>query len=237
METTELSRWVTLGPEVGSDIVSALRAVGVSLDATTWIEGAGELGDPVVWARAEQGERVEKRLSGVWDLVSLRGHVSQNGDHTLYVLLARDAEVVGGRLASGRVVTASLRASVTAPRTEAPRSAPREEPAAPPSPRPPEAGAPPAPAPGAAPQVLLSPTLPKRPGSRSLEPEFYPEEGDVVTHFAFGRCLVVTSDGERLRLQQERDGRVREVALSMLRIEEPTTLEGGKRHFELQRKN
>jgi hypothetical protein len=49
---------------------------------------------------------------------------------------------------------------------------------------------------------------------------------------------VIDSDGDRIRLRQDRDGRVREVALTMLRIEPPTTdPETGKRHFKLGRKN
>lgn len=67
--------------------------------------------------------------------------------------------------------------------------------------------------------------------------ELYPEEGDRVTHFAFGTCTVVGSDGERIRLQQDRDSRVREVALSMLKIAPPTLAEDGTRHWNLGRKN
>ena len=70
-----------------------------------------------------------------------------------------------------------------------------------------------------------------------MGPELYPEEGDEVTHFAFGRCTVVFSDGERIRLQQGPDGRVREVALSMLRTQPPTIQSDGKKHWELLRKN
>jgi len=79
--------------------------------------------------------------------------------------------------------------------------------------------------------------MPKRPVAPDTSVEQYPEEGDSVTHFAFGRCMVLFSDGERLRLQQERDGRVREVALSMLKIEDPTSVEGGHCHWDLARKN
>jgi len=49
--------------------------------------------------------------------------------------------------------------------------------------------------------------------------------------------MVVGSDGDRIRLQQDKDSRVREVALTMLRIAEPTVLPDGKRHFTLARKN
>ena len=79
--------------------------------------------------------------------------------------------------------------------------------------------------------------MPTKPVRQNDEPDAYPEENDTVTHFHFGRCTVLLSDGERLRLQQERDGRVREVALSMLRVGEPTVLEDGHRHWDLSRKN
>jgi hypothetical protein len=84
---------------------------------------------------------------------------------------------------------------------------------------------------------MASPPIPPKIGRPSTEPDIYPEENDVVTHFAFGRCVVLVSDGERLRVQQDRDGRVREVALSMLKIGAPTVLEDGRKHWDLGRKN
>jgi predicted DNA-binding protein with PD1-like motif len=82
-----------------------------------------------------------------------------------------------------------------------------------------------------------SPALPARHARPREDVEHYPEVGDLVTHFHFGECSVLSSDGDRIRLRQERDGRVREVALTMLRIESPTTDEAGRRHFRLTRKN
>ncbi|MGK3960277.1 PPC domain-containing DNA-binding protein [Sorangium sp. So ce118] len=80
--------------------------------------------------------------------------------------------------------------------------------------------------------------LPQRPVRRRQEEEAYPEVGDNVTHFHFGECTVISSDGERIRLRQERDGRVREVSLTMLRIEPPTVdPTTGKKQFRLARKN
>jgi predicted DNA-binding protein with PD1-like motif len=67
--------------------------------------------------------------------------------------------------------------------------------------------------------------------------EVYPEIGDLVTHFHFGECEVISSDGERIRLRQIKDGRVREVSLAMLRIEGPTLDAAEKRTFKLHRKN
>ena len=62
-----------------------------------------------------------------------------------------------------------------------------------------------------------------------------------MTHFHFGDCTVVGSDGDRIKLRQDgKDGRVREVALTMLRIEASTDERGGvdtPRHFKLHRKN
>jgi predicted DNA-binding protein with PD1-like motif len=82
-----------------------------------------------------------------------------------------------------------------------------------------------------------SPALPARISKPREHVEYYPEVGDLVAHFHFGECSVLSSDGDRIRLRQERDGRVREVALTMLRIEPPTTDEAGRRHFRLTRKN
>lgn len=63
-----------------------------------------------------------------------------------------------------------------------------------------------------------------------------PEPGDLVDHFSFGLCEVLTSDGDRLRIRDLRGpGRVREIALGMLNIGAPTTKDG-KRHFRLMRK-
>ena len=53
-------------------------------------------------------------------------------------------------------------------------------------------------------------------GDRRRRP--VPEAGDVVDHFAFGRCDVVKSDGDRLHLRVHKDGRIREIALEMLRV-------------------
>ncbi|WP_437630947.1 PPC domain-containing DNA-binding protein [Sorangium sp. So ce854] len=80
--------------------------------------------------------------------------------------------------------------------------------------------------------------LPQRPVRRRQEEEAYPEVGDSVTHFHFGECTVISSDGERIRLRQERDGRVREVSLTMLRVEPPTVDPAtGRKQFRLTRKN
>jgi hypothetical protein len=62
-----------------------------------------------------------------------------------------------------------------------------------------------------------------------------PEPGDIVDHFAFGRCEVIKSDGDRLHLRVPKDGRIREIALEMLRVT-PLENEGEVRRFKLERR-
>ncbi len=140
-------------------------------------------------------------------------------------------------------------AAPSAPAAPAPAPAPAPaRPAAPaPSPRFSEAirtsdvqAAPPA----APPAVRPSPTfsnsnaMPSRivkPVAPEEEEQAIPEPGDVVEHFAFGRCEVVKTDGDRLHVRLPKDQRVKEIALEMLRV---TILEpvDGQKHFKLSRK-
>jgi predicted DNA-binding protein with PD1-like motif len=74
--------------------------------------------------------------------------------------------------------------------------------------------------PGHARSSATATAMPQRPVRRGpdLDTAPVPEAGDVVDHFAFGRCDVVKSDGERLHLRIHKDGRIREIALEMLRV-------------------
>src|SRR6185503_16531371 len=67
--------------------------------------------------------------------------------------------------------------------------------------------------------------------------DVYPEVGDLVNHFAFGDCTVVASNGDQISLRSDPDGRVRAVALAMLKIEPQPDGPDGKRRFKLARKN
>jgi predicted DNA-binding protein with PD1-like motif len=82
------------------------------------------------------------------------------------------------------------------------------------------------------------PARPARPGIDLDAP--VPEAGDVVDHFAFGRCDVLKSDGDRLHLKIHKDGRIREIALEMLRVirlpGEPPGDERRPRRFKLERR-
>jgi predicted DNA-binding protein with PD1-like motif len=80
--------------------------------------------------------------------------------------------------------------------------------------------------------------IPQRPPTRrgaELDVPF-PEQGDSVDHFAFGRADVVKSDGDRLHLKVHKDGRIREIALGMLRVSRVADTEEGRRRFKLERR-
>jgi hypothetical protein len=62
------------------------------------------------------------------------------------------------------------------------------------------------------------------------------ETGDLVDHFAFGRCEVLKSDGDRLHIRLPKDGRAKELALEMLRVT-PQAAVDGKRLFRLDRRS
>jgi predicted DNA-binding protein with PD1-like motif len=79
------------------------------------------------------------------------------------------------------------------------------------------------------------PPRPARPGPDLDSPS--PEAGDVVDHFAFGVCEVLRSDGDRLHLRVRKDGgRIREIALEMLRVSALPDDGDGKRRFKLERR-
>lgn len=63
-----------------------------------------------------------------------------------------------------------------------------------------------------------------------------PEPGDAVDHFAFGRADVLKSDGDRLHLKVHKDGRIREIALEMLRVTRMPDSDEGRRRFKLERR-
>lgn len=82
-----------------------------------------------------------------------------------------------------------------------------------------------------------SPAMPQRPArsvQREVDDGVMPEPGDVVDHFAFGRCEVLKSDGDRLHLRTK-DNRVKEIALEMLRVT-PLPEEDGHRRYRLDRR-
>ena len=96
------------------------------------------------------------------------------------------------------------------------------------------------PAPSPKPQPVLAgrtEPMPVPPKLRRKETEDhpFPEAGDFVEHFAFGKCEVVKSDGDRLHVKLARDGRIREIALEMLKVVTLDPADGHQR-YRLDRK-
>lgn len=117
------------------------------------------------------------------------------------------------------------------------------EPKTVPAPTTPITAASPVAVPKPAAQTVTAPqaTMPLRPAKPVAldeeEPQIYPDAGDVVEHFAFGRCEVVKSDGDRLHVRLGKDGRIKEIALEMLKITPLPPVEGvAGKHFTLDRK-
>ena len=225
---------VTFTVEPGDEVLDVVRrAFASSGFASAVIVGAGEVEDVEllvlhnVGAKGSVPERTRHKLDGPWDLLSMFGSISP-GEVAVRATITRDDDtgptVRGGLLVGAIAVQVHVSMQ---PLTLVPLVVEVE----PPAEFPPKA----APQPSPVPAGVRVP----RPPSRGIVEDFsvYPEENDVITHFQFGRCTVLSSDGERLRLQQDKDGRVREVALTMLRIGTPTVMEDGRKHWDLTRKN
>jgi hypothetical protein len=92
------------------------------------------------------------------------------------------------------------------------------------------------PAKGSAPS--LSQAIPSRPvkPQSAAEEAVVPDAGDRVEHFAFGSCEVLKSDGDRLHLRLGKDGRIKEIALEMLKVTELPGDDAPGRRFKLERR-
>jgi predicted DNA-binding protein with PD1-like motif len=199
--------------------------------------GLEAFGGQLVWARVFS---LELQATVLDDVSLTRVADDRTG---LPALAARSAGVNTIPAAGDPPAAAAIPLPAAPPPVHTPPPPPPAPPAAPVH-TPPPAHAPPVHTP-IAPYAIAAqtatnheaPALPARPMRPKDDLEHYPEAGDRVTHFHFGECTVVSSDGDRIRLQQDKDGRVREVALTMLKIDEPTTLPDGKRHFKLGRKH
>lgn len=239
----------------GEDVAAAVMDALAQESSEAWIEGFGVVEAPVLQVLGDDGARTDLRLEGRWDLVNLRATLGLG--ESASVVVARAAKLHAGLLVSatargvalrsaapepkGIALSASSRTSTTSPTlpelpnprieelralTENQIDTPREQSSHSESSQPGK--------PSYTGGAVMPPKLQKK---DAWMEESYPEEGDRVTHFAFGDCTVVGSDGERIRLQQDRDSRVREVALSMLKLTAPTVNADGLRHWVLGRKN
>jgi hypothetical protein len=92
---------------------------------------------------------------------------------------------------------------------------------------------------GGTPGAPATAVMPPRPLRPALDLDsLVPDAGDTVEHFAFGPGDVVKSDGDRLHVRAHKDGRIREIALEMLRVSllNGPSDPGGTRHFKLERR-
>ncbi len=90
---------------------------------------------------------------------------------------------------------------------------------------------------GGPPAASAGVPMPARPPRPEVDMDgLVPEPGDLVDHFAFGQCEVVRSDGDRLHLRVHKDGRIREIALEMLRVAPLPDAESGGHRFKLERR-
>lgn len=226
----------------------ALRGHGIVEDATLR-----------VYSPLAGGMGTTRTLAGESQLVVLDGTIGMAGGHPsadLRAVVARETEMGvetwAGALVAGRVVRVELVVSAfddLAIAIDAPKapgsgpSLPLREPPAPaarpaaPAERTPSpwaeaarASAASGPAPG--------PKAPPRPPTRSnVEDDTpFPEGGDLVDHFAFGACEVLKSDGDRIHLKVGKDGRIREIALEMLKVTLKSEPDERPRRFRLERK-
>jgi len=257
-------RHLIVRAESGEELPSALANALEAAEARTGrLSGTAVLDNVEIASIDRTGARISRRIDSPVMAISLEGSASPEGATTnvrLHATIVREGqlglETFAGEIVSARAL--SLEVFVTALDDVAPLRRGEERAFVAPTPQSAPAAAAPAPAPAlpveppaaftarapppspiTPPTPLPTPTsLPARPATRHEEVEVYPETGDLVSHFHFGECEVIGSDGERIRLRQEKDGRVREVALGMLKIESPTTdPASGKRHFRLSRKH
>jgi hypothetical protein len=172
------------------------------------------------------GEYGEQRvLTGSWLIVQGDG---ERREHSLMMraVLSREADM-GHQVVAGELLDAiALEAEVTIENGEAPAASPWAA-AATQSARSSEPTLP-------EPSKTALPQKPAR-AQQTDSDSPYPDAGDQVEHFAFGPCEVVKSDGERLHLRVQKDGRIREIALEMLRATRLSS-DGTRSTYKLERK-
>ena len=156
--------------------------------------------------------RDEREESDVTAIASAPRAVGRPAPPAPWAALAEASAEAHERPAVVRTPPASARAIAAAPAPRAPTYDPRK--------------------PGSGPSPLPPPSAPIPPRRKSIDEEIYPEPGDLLDHFTFGRCVVLRSDGDEMLVQNPNSGRTRTIRISALHAEEPTE-EDGKRLFRL----
>ena len=199
------ARLAVLAP--GIDLVEGLAELP---GADGWITGTGQVEDLTLRVAAEVAETVTV-LRGRFNLLSLSGPRGGPFAVTLARLSDAGLQVLGGELVRGRSAGVTVTFLPATRETAVPKGTPAWARA-----------------------VAASEANARDEEEQGEEPT--PEAGDRVEHFAFGLCEVLTAEGDRLRIRDvEGPRRVREVALSMLRVSGPTESDG-KRLYQLTRR-
>ncbi|WP_394830940.1 hypothetical protein LVJ94_30980 [Pendulispora rubella] len=237
----------TRGEALPDALVAAFREEGV---ARMWLRGGGVISDVVLRTLGETAGSpdVLRRIAGPVQLLLLEGSLGILPDAplSLRAVLARETdrgmdtlagEIVAARIVSFEAVATALDGAAAVHTDSAEPPAVRDEVSV----EPPRVEPPPPAAPAttwsdaiAASNNVPAPPRPVRRQNDDFD-TIFPEAGDLVDHFAFGRCEVLKSDGDRLHLRVGKDGRIREIALEMLRVQQLPE-EGDKRRFRLERK-
>lgn len=230
----------------GSDLVAAARDLGKA--GRSWFRASGNLS--AVEVRRSGHEALT--LDGDALLVSLEGPCEGP-----LVGLVSHADALGTRLVAGEVIAAlTSTTTVVCVLSEAPEEpllVPREPALAPRAPSHHSEPALPPSSPSSAPAIAeiardvppprgsapsLGGAIPPRPTRARVDEvdTLFPEAGDRVEHFAFGACEVVQSDGDRLHVRLGKDGRIKELALAMLKVTELPDDGAPGRRFKLERR-
>jgi hypothetical protein len=195
-----------------------------------WIQATGFVED-VELKLGSDGADVRRTFRGRFALASLGGPLGGPYGVTLARAVGERIEVLAGVLVRARSggVQALCVSSGDAPSRTAAEAGALEEPAAAP-----------AATPGFARRPLVSAFAAKvgvAGAAAEAEVEHpVPERGDLVEHFAFGICEVLSVTGDRLVLRDLRGpGRIREIASERLSITGPVEHDG-KRLFRLSRR-
>lgn len=195
----------------GGDLLDSLAQLAKGGDA--WFNATGEV-EAVELLVAGEGADATRPLKGRFTLLSLAGPSKGPFSVTLARLSDTGIEVLGGVLVRARSagVTVAVHAAMASDAGIA---------ASLPSPW--------------VKAAAVSAAIAAREAVEEVD-ELSPEAGDLVDHFAFGLCEVVTSDGERLKIRDAKvPGRIREVSMTMLNVMQPTESDG-KRLFRLGRR-
>jgi hypothetical protein len=198
-----------------------------------WVQATGFV-EEVELKLGSEGADVRRSFRGRYTLAQLAGPLGGPYGVTLSRAVGDRVEVIAGVLVRARsagVAALCVAAGDSLPR---PRAEPDDES---PAKAPPRA----APAPNFAKRPLTS-AFAARVGVSGAAPDededadALPERGDLVEHFAFGVCEVLSVTGDRLVLRDLRaPGRIREIASERLSITGPTEHQG-KRLFRLMKR-